>query len=114
MQEIETLGQYLRRLRRARGLTGQAVVNAISIGNSTLTFYEQGRSLPEPPLLEKVVTFLKGDLDYAWALWLIRAGVQNVRVPEPQDDLPTQQPMPLEKVIVPNLILETYPEGERP
>ncbi|MBN1934536.1 MAG: helix-turn-helix domain-containing protein [Anaerolineae bacterium] len=93
--KTETLGQYLRRLRVARGLTGQAVVDATGIGNATLTFYEQGRSLPQPPLLEKVIEFLDGDPGYAWSLWLIRAGVQNVQVPEPQDGFPRQPPLPL-------------------
>ena len=89
-QDRETLGQYIRRLREARGLTGQAVVDATGISNATLTFYEQDKSLPRLPLLEKVLDFLGGDFGYAWALYLIRAGVQRVVVPEPQDGLPMQ------------------------
>ena len=49
-QAQETLGQYIRRLREARGLTGQAVVDATGISNATLTFYEQDKSLPRLPL----------------------------------------------------------------
>jgi transcriptional regulator with XRE-family HTH domain len=87
-QAQETLGQYIRRLREARGLTGQAVVDATGISNATLTFYEKDKSLPRLPLLEKVLDFLGGDFSYAWALYLIRAGVQRVVIPEPQDGLP--------------------------
>ena len=90
----ETLGQYLRRLREARNLTGQAVVDGTGISNSSVTFYEQGRSLPSPPFLEKVIEFLGGDFEYAWALWLKKAGVQNVDIPTPQDGLPLQPPLP--------------------
>jgi transcriptional regulator with XRE-family HTH domain len=94
IQAHETLGQYLRRLRQARGLTGQAVVDAAGIANSTLTFYEQDKSLPTLSLLEKVLDVLGADFDYAWALYLIRAGVQRITVPVPQDGLPSQRPLP--------------------
>jgi transcriptional regulator with XRE-family HTH domain len=90
----ETLGQYLRRLRKARGLTGQAVVDATGIGNSTLTYYEQDQSLPSPPLLEKVAQFLGGDLEYVWALWLKRAGVQHIEIPQLGDNVPYQPSLP--------------------
>jgi transcriptional regulator with XRE-family HTH domain len=97
-QAHETLGQYLRRLRQARGLTGQAVVDAAGIANSTLTFYEQDKSLPTLPLLEKVLDVLGGDFDYAWALYLIRAGVQKITVPVPRDSLPSQRPLPKARI----------------
>ncbi|MBN1579590.1 MAG: helix-turn-helix transcriptional regulator [Anaerolineae bacterium] len=90
MPTHETLGQYIRRLRIARGLTGQTVVDATGIGNSTLTYYEKDLSLPKLLLLEKVIDFLQGDFDYAWALYLIRAGVQKVNLPEPHGGLPMQ------------------------
>ena len=92
-QAHETLGQYLRRLRQARGLTGQAVVEAAGIANSTLTFYEQDKSLPTLVLLERVLNILDGDLNYAWALYLIRAGVKQITVPVPQDGLSLQRPL---------------------
>jgi transcriptional regulator with XRE-family HTH domain len=95
-QAPETLGQYIRRLREAQNLAAQDVVNATGVSNATVSFYESGRSLPSPPLLEKVVAFLGGDFDYAWALWLIRAGVKNVTVPTPNDGLPVQPSFPLE------------------
>jgi transcriptional regulator with XRE-family HTH domain len=72
-------------------LTGQTVVDATGISNATLTFYEQDKSLPRLPLLERVLDFLEGDFDYAWALYLLRAGATRVRVPVPEDDLPVQR-----------------------
>ena len=92
----ETLGQYIRRLREARDLTAQAVVDATGIANATISFYESGRSLPSPPLLEKVIAFLDGDFQYAVSLWLIRAGFTDVNVPTPDDSLPVQPSLFLE------------------
>ena len=93
MQAPETLGQYIRRVRTARGYTGQAVVDVVGISNSTLTYYETGHSLPTLALLEKVLTFLNADLEYAWALYLIRGGAKKVTVPTPQDGVPLQLPL---------------------
>jgi len=87
----ETLGQYIRRLRKARGKTGQAVVDATGISNATLCFYEYDKSVPTPALLEKVIAYLHGDFDYAWALYLLRAGATRVHVHVPEDDLPVQR-----------------------
>jgi len=86
-QASETLGQYIRRLREARNLTAQAIVDATGISNAAISLYESGRTLPSPPFLEKVIAFLGGDFQYALSLWLIRAGVQNVIVPIPNDGL---------------------------
>ena len=90
VQPRETVGEYIRRLREARGKSGQNVVDAVGVTNGALCNYEKGERLPSPAMLERILSALDGDWDYALALWLVQRDVRNVDVPEPQDGLPTQ------------------------
>ena len=63
MEQNETLGQRLRRMRKERGLLQKDVANGVETTDRTIGYYEADQRSPDPKMIIKLANFFKVTTD---------------------------------------------------
>ncbi|WP_238473354.1 helix-turn-helix domain-containing protein [Desulforamulus profundi] len=73
--------QRMKELRESRGLTQQALGDALNIGKSAIALYETEKRQPDPDTLKKLAVFFIAVLTICWALPMNTRGSSPVIPP---------------------------------
>jgi transcriptional regulator with XRE-family HTH domain len=66
----EKLAAMLEQARRAKGLTQVEMMSAVGLRQPvSVSRYENGHAIPDPPVFERIIAELDLDADKAWELW---------------------------------------------
>ena len=72
LRDPKTVGEALRELRRARGLTQQQLANATGVRRAAVSDYERGVTSPNLESLDRLLVALQADLtDFSAALRMV-------------------------------------------
>ena len=70
MRKGEEFAALVRDGRQAHGMTQFALANAVGLKQTvSISRWENGRSIPDPEIFEKLIAALELDADQAWPLW---------------------------------------------